>query len=263
MPWSGPGEAFGEFFALLGRAPRRFLLLDYDGTLAPFKAERDQAFPYPGVRRLLEIIQRGGETRLVIISGRPVKELPGLLGARRTPEIWGAHGAQRLLPDGTYWPPLVDETAAAGLKSLAAAIARDGLERLAEIKPASLALHWRGQDGHTRRLVEDLARGEWLSLARRAGLTLREFDGGLEFRAPGRNKADAVGTIIAESGTEAIGAYLGDDETDEDAFLAIKGRGLSVLVRPEFRHTSAEAWLRPPEELIEFLKAWIRTTDGA
>jgi len=51
-------------------------------------------------------------------------------------------------------------------------------------------------------------------------------------------------------------AYLGDDRTDEDAFLAIAPHGVGVLVRPELRETAAAWWLRLPEELLEFLDDW-------
>ncbi|MBU1936081.1 trehalose-phosphatase, partial [bacterium] len=57
-------------------------------------------------------------------------------------------------------------------------------------------------------------------------------------------------------------AYLGDDLTDEDAFRVLKGKGLGVLVRPEFRPTTADLWLQPPDDLIEFLKNWITICRG-
>ncbi|MGH9571319.1 MAG: hypothetical protein ACRD4F_16865, partial [Candidatus Angelobacter sp.] len=61
---------------------------------------------------------------------------------------------------------------------------------------------------------------------------------------------------------DVAAAYLGDDLTDEDAFQAINGRGLSVLVRPAWRSTTAQAWLRPPGELIQFLNDWIHACGG-
>jgi trehalose-6-phosphatase len=53
-------------------------------------------------------------------------------------------------------------------------------------------------------------------------------------------------------------AFLGDDLTDEDGFLAIRGRGLGILVRKTFRPTAAEVHLHPPRELLEFLDQWCR-----
>ena len=34
-------------------------------------------------------------------------------------------------------------------------------------------------------------------------------------------------------------------------------RGFSILVRTEVRESCARFWLRPPEELLEFLDDWI------
>src|SRR5450755_533705 len=88
-------------------------------------------------------------------------------------------------------------------------------------------------------------------------MELLEFDGGIEMRMPGRDKGDAVRTILDEIGTEVPVAYLGDDLTDERAFLALGTLGLSVLVRPEWRKTAAALWIRPPEGVREFLTRWL------
>jgi trehalose-6-phosphatase len=96
-----------------------------------------------------------------------------------------------------------------------------------------------------------------LPIAQNAGLHLAPFDGGLELHAPGKNKGDAVQTILREAGDGAAAAYLGDDQTDENAFSAIKGKGLSGLVRSEPRPTIADICLRPPDELLEFLQDWL------
>jgi trehalose-6-phosphatase len=85
---------------------------------------------------------------------------------------------------------------------------------------------------------------------------LLPFEGGIELRARGRNKADAVSDVLARSSPDAVCAYLGDDVTDEDAFAGIRGRGLAVLVAPELRRTGAHLWLRPPAELEWFLDRW-------
>lgn len=67
------------FFREVARARRSALLLDYDGTLAPFELDRNQAVPYPGVTELLQDIMDTGRTRVVIISGRRAQELGPLL----------------------------------------------------------------------------------------------------------------------------------------------------------------------------------------
>ena len=86
-------------------------------------------------------------------------------------------------------------------------------------------------------------------------MELHEFNGGIEMRPGGMDKGMVVDRLLSESGGPA--AYLGDDLTDEDAFRAISGRGIGVLVSPELRETAADVWLAPPEELIWFLERWI------
>jgi trehalose-6-phosphatase len=76
------------------------LLLDYDGTLAPFRLDRFLARPWAGVREVLTRIERQERTRLVVITGRPAHEIAPLLGIDPPLEDWGLHGVERLLPDG-------------------------------------------------------------------------------------------------------------------------------------------------------------------
>ena len=89
------------------------------------------------------------------------------------------------------------------------------------------------------------------------GLHLLPFDGGLELRSTNRTKGTAVAEILSQEPDEVLAAYLGDDLTDEDAFVATGNKGYSLLVRNEVRASFARFWLRPPEELLEFLDAWI------
>ncbi len=247
------------FFARLAHAPARVLITDYDGTLAPFRVERKLAFPYPGVREVLGRMMESGRTRVVVVSGRVAAEVRDLLGLLPWPEIWGSHGWERLWPDGRYevWP--LEPRVAEGLAQAKAWVEKEGLGKHCEVKPASLALHWRGLPQEEVGELVLKAISWWKDGAAAFGLELKEFEGGLELRAPGRNKGTAVGTLLAESPPESVIAYLGDDLTDEDAFAALEGRGLGVLVRREFRPTKAQAWLRPPEELFDFLNRWAQT----
>jgi len=92
---------YAPFLERLRSAPARVLLLDYDGTLAPFCVDRTLAFPYPEVPPLIVRIMRKG-TRVVLISGRPVREILLLSGICPQPEVWGSHGLERLKADGRY-----------------------------------------------------------------------------------------------------------------------------------------------------------------
>lgn len=250
-------DVCAEFFARLRHSSARALLLDYDGTLAPFTPDRDRAFPYPEIPELVSRIIRAG-TRVVLITGRPATELLFLSGIQPQPEIWGSHGAERLLPDGSYQvdPPSHEHQLA--LRTTAQSLQACGLSSQMEIKPGGVAVHWRGLSLEQREPIEAKVRSLFLSAAREFGLHLLPFDGGLELRATGKNKGDAVSAVLAEAGSGVTAAYLGDDQTDENAFRAIKGRGVAILVRPEPRPTVADIWLRPPDGLSRFLSDWLK-----
>lgn len=251
-----PEKYLSKFFQLVEKAKSRALLLDYDGTLAPFKTERDKARPYPGAPRVLEKIIRNKGTRLVVISGRRLTDLVPLLGLKQPPEIWGSHGGERLLADGRYEIAAISEDITRNLQGAAAWLTKMGWKDHVERKPMSLALHWRGmQPQEVDKMRADVMQC-LLEMLKSKILTLHEFDGGLELRPPEITKKAAVNRILAEMAAGTVAAYLGDDLTDEDAFEAIKGRGLGILVRKEFRETKASLWLRPPDELLGFLKRW-------
>jgi len=249
-----------SFLARLETATERALLLDYDGTLAPFRRERDRAVPYPGVREALTRILSAGHTRLVVITGRGVEDVIPLLGIDPLPEIWGSHGRERRRAGGATevlpLEPLHAQGLATALQAMKLLGAADGCER----KPAGLALHWRGLEAPERERLRRLAISQWTELAGRTGLRITEFDGGVELRVPGVDKGDAVRAVLGEMSRPAA-AYLGDDATDEDAFRAIAGTGLAILVRSEWKPTMAQVWLQPPEELLAFLDQWHRRAE--
>ncbi len=252
-----PRLDLAEFLDRIPAARERVLMLDYDGTLAPFEVRPERALPYPGVVDALKELMEDGGTRVVIVSGRRAEELVPLLPLAKRPEIWGSHGWERLLPHGECRmqepAPKAQqalEQAARWAQDLAVSGAR------VERKPASIALHWRGLAAAEAAEIQERVQAGWSPLVEAGGLELLAFDGGIELRAQGCNKQHAVKAILSETGADSAIAYLGDDITDEDAFVAIKPRGIGVLVRSEYRDTAADVWIRPPHELLWFIKRW-------
>lgn len=244
------------FYGQLATAPQRVLMLDYDGTLAPFQIRPEEAVPYPGVADTLSALMDQGNTRVVIVSGRRAVEVAGLLPLGKPPEIWGAHGWERISPDGGMWTQEPDDAAREALVR-----AHDLAERCRiagarlERKPASVAMHWRGLPESAIAPLKQRVTAAWTPLTDGV-LEVLPFDGGLELRARGTNKQHAVKAVLSETAPESPVAYLGDDITDEDAFKLVKAQGLAVLVRPEFRETAADVWIKPPLELLAFLERW-------
>jgi trehalose-phosphatase len=245
------------FLKAVARASQSLLMLDYDGTLAPFRRERDQAFPYPGVAAILQEIVRDGNTRVVIISGRDTSQTIPLLDIQPCPEVWGVHGLQRRKPDGSVETAPLEKRVLDALSDADRWLGYQQMRHTAEFKTGSIAVHWRGlSDGEAEEVRGRVLLG-WKPIAEHARLDLSEFDGGVEIRAPEADKGDVVRILLGEMTPNTPAAYLGDDTTDERAFRAIRDRGLSVLVRPRWRQTAARLWLRPPEELLDFLNLWL------
>jgi trehalose-phosphatase len=245
----------------LAASRRSILMLDYDGTLAPFVQDRMQAEFYPGIAERLSLFVQHPRVRMVFISGRGAKELSGLLPAGLHAEIWGAHGREWLDPDGHLHVAPVTLAQEEALRWLARSIEERGFGAEIERKSGSLAFHRRGLDAENGRRLVELVRSLFAQRDSQpdAGLDLLPFDSGIEVRARGCSKAVAVTRILESEPADAVAAYLGDDHTDEDAFGALKDRGLCVLVRAEARASLADLWLRPPDELLAFLDVWRST----
>jgi trehalose 6-phosphate phosphatase len=257
------------FFGTFSTDKDPLLLLDYDGTLAPFRVDRSKARPWTGVREAIARIQHQRRTRIVVITGRPAKEIGPLL--RGNPpildpplEVWGLHGAERVYADGKRELEQAPAETQRRLDDLRDHLRHNNLGGQFEDKPNAAVMHWRGASPRTAKFIETRTRELFEPLSHLPGLTLLEFEGGLELRV-GRDKGGAIRALIAESPPETPVAYLGDDLTDEAAFRAVNqanGPHLSVLMRPEIRETEADLWLRPPSELRAFLKKWVKAIDG-
>jgi trehalose-phosphatase len=249
-------EILENFFIRLSKTEPRLLLLDYDGTLAPFTEKRDQAFPYAGVKERLNRLISSKKTVAVIVSGRAISDLKPLLRLRKYPEIWGSHGWERLTAGGEYVFVEPDKPYRKGIESAKNYIHDNKLGKYLEIKPVSLAIHYRGVKPEKVVEIEDKILHNWNELAKTFHLIYSRFDGGLELKIPGMNKGDVVRNICQRYPEGTMGAYLGDDITDEDAFKALPESALGVLVKKERRETAAAVRIKPPEELLAFLDRW-------
>lgn len=250
-----------EFFGLISGATSRILMTDYDGTLSPFKINRNEAFPYEGVREVLDTIMDTGHTRLVIITGRAIQDLLPLLQLKTQPEIWGSHGWEHSLNKDHYELKAFPKSARKKLDEaetiLASLVAPEAIER----KPVSVAVHWRGRSPTEVADIKSQVVKRWEKLTLNAPLNVHPFDGGLELRLVGRNKGYPVRQIL-DGIDNYVATYLGDDLTDEDAYEVLGNKGLKVLVREEPRPTKATLWLRPPNELLAFLNKWHRAINN-
>lgn len=233
------------------------LMLDVDGTLAPIAARPEEATVPPETRRAVAALAaRSPEVRVALVSGRAASDARRLVGVAN---LWvvGNHGAETVGPDGetTVDPRVLPFRAAVGAaaRQLAGAAAPvPGV--LVENKVWSLSVHWRLADPgivpRLRALVDDVAR--------RHGLAVREGKAVYELRPPVPvHKGTAVLALAQSLGALAPGAslfYVGDDQTDEDAFRLLRAQVRNAVTAHVGQgRTAAEFSLPDPGAVRELL----------
>jgi trehalose 6-phosphate phosphatase len=133
-----------SFFRKVAAAQHRILVVDYDGTLAPFNRNRQRAIPYSKIPDFLGRIMTSCGTRVIVLSGRAAHEVPPLLGLNPAPEIWGTNGIERLKTAFLYEEVHLNDDALDALVRAEAQLEREGFREHIEVKLAAVALHWRG-----------------------------------------------------------------------------------------------------------------------
>lgn len=248
-------KTLSDFLSGISLARSRALILDFDGALVRFSGFREQAQPHPELLPLLHRIKNHTDSHIVIVTGRSASGVADWLGLANI-DVWGCHGLERLKADGAIDKPEIPAEALEAVAEATELLLSDGLGQYAERKFASVAIHWRGKEAHAGHLTRRVLYA-WSIVKARKGILLVPFDGGIEIMAGARSKGHVVQTILSEIGPDPAVAYLGGETTDEDGFAALRGRGLNVLVRHQYRRTLADVWLRPPAEVGAFLSAWI------
>jgi trehalose 6-phosphate phosphatase len=197
------------------------LFLDVDGTLAPVVERADDARVPTEVSRVLGRLS----ARLALVacvSGRPAADAKRLVGVGGVVYA-GAHGAELLdptsgeverAPELAAWQVPIREF----VEALDTGELRRAGVRL-EDKSFIQALHWRGTD-YDEEAERIVAAAE--SAARERGFEIHHGRKVLEIRPPLHfNKGLAVSRLVKDSGVTAA-AYVGDDNTDIDAFDALE-----------------------------------------
>ena len=191
--------------------------------------------------------------RTVIVSGRTVKDIRELLDLDKYPEIWGCHGSEKITSEGDYIAKRLPPEIINDLAKAADTARQEGFWDMCEQKHSSISLHLRGLPPEIIKSNKAKAKKTWNNIIKKKNLTISEFDGGIEIRPQNITKGTAINFILSNCDGDLPVIYMGDDFTDEDAFRALKGRGLSILVKSEYRSTEADIWIKPPDELLEFL----------
>lgn len=223
------------------------LFLDFDGTLVNIAPRPDQVEVGQSLPELIERLCERLDGRVAVISGRALEVLDLMLGPIDV-AMAGSHGGE-FRPSGKKEAhPLADPLPDSIAHPLGA-FAREHGDLLVERKPFSMAVHYRDHPGMREPLLA-AARG----LAVDHGVGVKEGKMVVEVVMPGSDKGSAVAKFMempAFAGAEPY--FLGDDVTDEDAFLTVARMGGGGVLVGAMRKTFARWRL----ESVEAVHAWL------
>lgn len=239
-------------------AGRLFILLDYDGTLVPIRDTSDPGksiLPLSERNLLRRMIARG--IRLAIVSGRSLKDLKRMAGIRGA-VYSGNHGLELEGPGIRFKCPVK-----ASLRKAIKRLRRETQEKLARIKGAfvedkglTFSVHYRlvkKRDIPEVKRIVGAAAGPYVTrreIVRNEGKKILEVKPAVNW-----DKGKMVSWLIGGRYPGCSGAlpvYIGDDTTDENAFKALKGKGITVFVGKP-KKSLAEYYVKRPSEVRELL----------
>jgi trehalose 6-phosphate phosphatase len=245
----------GRVAAVAGALPRPVLVgLDVDGVLAPIVSHASDARLLPGV--LDAVAALAALTPVAVVSGRSVEDL-GRFGFPDNVEIFGMHGLERRneapVELGQHEQRRFERLAR--LAADAASQAGDGA--WVEMKPAGVVLHVREAPPETSAAsVAELHR----QAADVTGAHVLPGHGVVELLARATSKATAMAALHDEIGAGGGVVFVGDDQTDEEVFVALADDGCSIRVGQG--PTSARFRLAGPPDVLEFLQGLTRILKG-
>jgi trehalose 6-phosphate synthase/phosphatase len=222
----------GDELSALRAAPRRLLLLDYDGTLVPFAAMPELAFPDDEVRTLLAALAGDPANLVHVISGRSRGSLDAWLGDLPV-GLHAEHGFWSRWHGEAWMSSLpAPPDALSAVDAVMADVVRRTPGSFVERKGASLAWHYRMSEPIlAARRLDELRRRITPVLPE----TLEMLDGNkvLEVRMRGADKRAAAQRICGrDANADTVILAIGDDRTDEDLFVALPPGALTVRVGP-------------------------------
>jgi trehalose-phosphatase len=237
------------------------LFLDYDGTLSPIADTPDKAVLPPENKELLKMFAGMPQCQIVIISGRALVDIERIVGVEGIDYI-GNHGWEI---DGPHirFESLVPPQIMAALEQISNELATklSGIQGvLIEDKGITLSVHYRLVSEDQVPLVRQIFDRVCVPYSRQNKVKIHQGKKVLEIRpAIEWDKGKAAlwflkKQLLVWGNGNVLPFYVGDDITDEEAFRAIKDKGVTVFVGAMGGSSHAEYYLESPQDVTQFLK---------
>ncbi|KAG6576668.1 putative trehalose-phosphate phosphatase 4, partial [Cucurbita argyrosperma subsp. sororia] len=228
-----------SFESIMKELPRKKIVvfLDYDGTLSPIVDDPDRAFMSPEVKEFVKLrnLHYAGSHGLDIMAPNSDNEANGV----------SYQPAKKFLPEIQQIKRALEEES----RKIEGALVEDNT--------FCVSVHFRHV--HEKDLAKLEKKVETV-MENYPDFHVTQGKKVMEIRPTiNWNKGHAMEYYLHTLGhndtDDVVPLYIGDDQTDEDAFKVIqrKGQGIAILVASIPKHTNASYSLKDPSEVLAFL----------
>lgn len=248
-----------------------YIFLDYDGTLTNITTTPEKALMPRQTRTALRRLSELPKHKIAIVSGRSLKDVIKKIRLRNNIVYVGNHGFEIKGPKIKFKSPVP-----LGYRKALEEIREKLNKALARVKGVfvedkgfSLSLHYRLADKKDIQKIKTEFYSVLVPYEVRHNVIVATGKKIFEVRSSANwNKGKVVLWLLARQKfllknkkTDILPVYIGDDVTDEDAFEALKNKGLTIRVG-KLKKSSARYYVRDVKEVVEFLERLITSSRG-
>lgn len=237
-------------------AKRILLLSDLDGTLIPIAKRPEEAKLSSEMEGILKFLARKRGFEVAIISGRSLSDLKQKIKIRNIIYV-GNHGLEIEMKGKKFIYPQASTSIPTmkQLKKILKARLASIKGTIVEDKRVGLAVHYRMVKNSDVPELKRAVRQIFRPFMEKREIKIGRGKKILEARPPIMWDKGKAASMLLDSfkRDKPLSFYLGDDKTDEDAFSALDGKGITIFVGKP-RKSKAKFFLKNVGEVGIFLK---------
>lgn len=208
-------------------AKKRLIILDYDGTLAPFKKQPQEASPTKELLSVLEKLASDPKNMIVISSGRDHQTLDKWLG--HLPILFAAEHGAFFKENGIWHENIQKELWDEEIMDILQQITQRTPKSKIEVKRTAIVWHYRNSDAwladlRVRQLINRL-----INPCARLNLQVMRGNKIVEIKSPDFSKGTEAKRLLEKDTFDFVMA-MGDDVTDDDMFHALPEDAVTIKI---------------------------------